>query len=207
MILQRKRKTKQPCPGCFLHLRLCICDLIPELRTRTRLTLIIHAKELKRTTNTGRLALKSLLNSEMRVRGKSREPVDLSDLISDDYQTLLFYPSEHANQLTSEYIAQFKKPIHLLVPDGSWRQASKVSIRHGELSEIPRVMIAKPNLATQHLRAESFAEGMSTLQAVAEAFKVLEGQAVFEKLNDLYLAKLKNTLLGRGQLLKDEFQT
>ena len=67
MTLDRKRKTKDPCPECFLHKNLCICSLIPDLETKTRVVLIVHAKELKRTTNTGRLALKSLKNSELRV--------------------------------------------------------------------------------------------------------------------------------------------
>ncbi len=200
MILSRKRKTKEPCPGCFLHKTLCICALIPTLETKTRLTLIVHAKELKRTTNTGRLALKAISNSSMRVRGQGKDPVDLSDLLTDEYQTLLFYPSDNAANLTEEYLKQFSKPFHLLVPDGSWRQASKVPIRHQELANVPRVMISKPNLATQHLRAENSEVGMSTLQAIAEAFRVLEGESVYNTLNDIYKAKLKNTLRGRGQI-------
>ena len=162
--------------------------------------MIVHAKELKRTTNTGRLALKSLVNSAMRVRGQTEAPVDLSDLLTEQYQTLLFYPSDDAVELTADYLKQFTKPFHLLVPDGSWRQASKVAIRHKELAQVPRVKISKPNLATQHLRAESFAEGMSTLQAIAEAYRVLESESVFEILNGVYKAKLQNTLRGRGQV-------
>ncbi len=199
-MIQRQRKTKVPCLGCFLHLSRCICHLIPSLITRTKLTLIVHAKELKRTTNTGRLALKSLQNSEMRVRGQTRSPVDLTDLISQDYHTLLFFPSDEASELTIEYIQSISKPVHLLVPDGSWRQASKVATRHQELKQVPRVMISKPNLGIRHLRAESFAEGMSTLEAIAEAYRILEGEAVFQSLKKVYQAKLENTLRGRGQL-------
>ena len=201
-MFERKRKTKQPCSGCFLHLSRCICALIPNLETRTRLTLIIHTKELKRTTNTGRLALKSLKNSQMRIRGQTTEPVDLSDLIDQSYQSLLFYPCDQATDLTTDFIQQFKKPIHLLVPDGSWRQASKVASRHPELNQVPRVMIKKKNLGTQHLRAENSLEGMSTLQAIAEAYRILEDEKTFEILNQIYLAKLEQTLIGRGQKLQ-----
>ncbi len=199
MILQRKRKTKDPCPDCFLHKKLCICSLIPDLETKTKVVLIIHAKELKRTTNTGRLALKSLKNSEMRIRGQSKVALDLSDLLAPNYQTLLFYPCDQASELTKEYLQCFSKPIQLLVPDGNWRQASKVSIRHKELQFVPRVMISKPNLAKSHLRAESFEEGMSTLQAIAEALKIIESEEVYLKLMQVYQAKLENTLKGRGQ--------
>ena len=200
MTLDRKRKTKDPCLECFLHKNLCICSLIPDLETKTRVVLIVHAKELKRTTNTGRLAMKSLKNSEMRIRGETTEALDLSDLVNDQYQSLLFFPADDAIELTEEYLKQFKKPILLLVPDGNWRQASKVHSRHKELASVPRVMISKPNLATQHLRAESFEEGMSTLQAIAEAMKIIEGEEVYNSLIKVYQAKLENTLKGRGQL-------
>ena len=201
MILDRKRKTKDPCPECFLHKDRCICALIPKLDLQTKVTLIIHAKELKRTTNTGRLALKSLTNSQMKIRGEDLTPLDLSDLLTDQYQTLLFYPSDTALELSLDYLKQFKKPIQLLVPDGNWRQASKVHSRHKELESVPRVMISKPNLASQHLRKESFEEGMSTLQAIAEALKIIEGEEVYQSLMKVYQAKLENTLKGRGQLV------
>jgi DTW domain-containing protein len=201
MILSRKRKTKDPCPECFLHKNHCICALIPNHTLRTKVTLIIHAKELKRTTNTGRLALKALKNSEMRVRGLDREVLDLSDLLDDHYQSLLFFPSADAVELTQEFASQFSKPIQLLVPDGNWRQASKVNSRHPELKSLPRVKVVQPNLEKQHLRAESSLEGMATLMAIAEALKVIEGEGVFNSLMNLYRAKLEKTIIGRGQKL------
>jgi len=200
MSFERKRKTKAPCQICFLHLDLCICHLIPKLDLKTRLCLVIHAKELKRTTNTGRLAIEALVNSEMRVRGEDTTPMDLSDLLSDRYRTLLFYPSAEALELNAEFMSLDPRPVQLIVPDGNWRQASKVHYRHKELSEIPRVMIRAPNLSRHHLRAETTAEGMATLQAIAEAMGVIEGSLARDQLMKLYEAKLQGTLIGRGQL-------
>ncbi len=199
MVNVRKRKTKEPCQTCFLHLDLCICSEISPLNLKTKLTLIVHYKELKKTTNTGRLAIQSLANSQMRIRGQINQPMDLTDLISDDYQCLLFYPCDEAVELNQDFLKKFSKPIHLLVPDGSWRQASKVHTRHQELISVPRVMIKELNLATQHLRRENSDEGMSTLEAIAKAMKVIEGEQAYEVLFKIYKAKLKNTLIGRGQ--------
>lgn len=196
----RKRKTKDPCPTCFLNRSLCICDLFPTLQLATRVCLVIHAKELKRTTNTGRLALKALVNSEMRVRGDSREALDLSDLLVPEYRTLLFYPSDDALELNEEFIRQDSRPMQLIVPDGNWRQASKVHYRHHELKDVPRVMIKTPNRAKFHLRAENTPEGMATLQAIAHALGIIEGEDVKSALLALYSAKLEKTLLGRGIL-------
>ena len=201
MILDRKRKTKDPCLECGLRKDLCLCSLIPSLDLKTKLVLVIHHRELKRTTNTGRLAIKSLKNSEMRIRGeKGRGPRDLTDLLTPNYRTLLFFPSDDARELTSSFISEQPLPIQLIVPDGNWRQASKVSTRHPELNNVERVKISTPNTGEHHLRVEHFDEGMSTLQAIAMAFGVIEGHEIGQKLNSLYQEKLNRTLKARGQL-------
>lgn len=194
----RARKTKDPCPVCFLNPALCICEFIPRLDLKTRLCLVVHYRELRRTTNTGRLAVHSLVNSEMRVRGEDRAGLDLSDLLSPQYRTLLFYPSDEAEDLTPEFVAADPRPIQLIVPDGNWRQASKVHYRHQELKDVPRVMIKAANTAKYHLRVEHTEEGMATLQAIAEALGVIEGGLVKAALLKLYQAKLERTLFARG---------
>lgn len=199
MNLNRKRKTKNPCSGCGLNPELCLCSEIPLLTLKTKLCLIIHHRELKRTTNTGRLALKSLTNSEMRIRGeKDKGPLDLSDLLVPNYRTVLFYPGDEAQELTTEFVKQSPLPIQLLVPDGNWRQASKVASRHPELQNIERIKISAKNTANQHLRAEHFDAGMSTLEAIAQALGIIEGAEVKDALLKLYHLKLTRTLKGRG---------
>jgi DTW domain-containing protein YfiP len=196
----RKRKTKNPCERCFLNKELCLCSLIPKLNLKTKISLIIHAKEMKRTTNTGRLALEALTNSQMIIRGLTKEPVDLSNLVQDEYQTYLFYPSDDAIELNQDLIKKQNKPVHLIVPDGNWRQASKVHYRHPELKNIQRVKIGEKNTSVLHMRTEIKEEGMATLQAIAFALGITEGENVKNQLLELYDQKLKRTLFGRGQL-------
>jgi len=193
---ERSRKTKDPCPACALHRRLCICAQMPRLDLRSRLTLVVHAKELKRTTNTGRLAARALVNSEVVVRGQG--PVDLAAKLCPGYRPLLLFPGEGARDLSADLLGESTLPIQLIVPDGNWRQASKVASRHPEISGVERVMIKAPNLARHHLRAESSSEGMSTLQAIAKAFGIIEGAEVGAALEAFYQAKLSATLIGRG---------
>ena len=159
---------------------------------------MVHAKELKRTTNTGRLAIKALTNSEMRIRGKDHTALDLSDLITTAYRTFLFYPSDDAVELNHELVNQSSLPIQLIVPDGNWRQASKVHYRHHELKDIVRVKISTPNLAPTHMRAETTEAGMATLEAIAQALRIIEGDEVGNTLMDFYQKKLDGTLGGRG---------
>jgi len=140
------------------------------------------------------------VNSEMRVRGETREPLDLSDLLTDRYRTFLFYPTVDAVELDRELVAQERTPIQLLVPDGSWRQAKKVHSRHHELKDVPRVKIGAPDVSKFHLRAQHRPEGMATLQAIAHALGVIEGDLVKAQLMKLYDAKVERTMLGRGLL-------
>lgn len=197
-VLLRQRKTKSPCSRCGLNPKLCICELIPTLILKTRILLVVHAKELKRTTNTGKLTLEALPNSILKIRGIKNEALDLSDQLVPDYQSLLYYPSDNAADLNQDFMKSITKPVQLIVPDGNWRQASKVNFRHPELRDLPRVMIKEKNRARHHLRAESTSYGMSTLEAIAKALGVIEGPEVEAALMRLYRAKLQNTLKGRG---------
>ena len=70
-------KAKQRCSVCGASLTLCMCVEVPRLDLRTKVALVIHHRELSRSSNTGLLALQSLVNSEVRIRGESREALDV----------------------------------------------------------------------------------------------------------------------------------
>jgi len=202
--LTRQRKIKEPCPICAASRTLCLCDAVPRIELSTRVCLVIHHRELTRSSNTGLVALRALVNSEMRIRGEGRETLNLKDLLVPRYRTFLFYPSADAAELTQSLVLQERTPIQLIVPDGTWRQARKVHYRHHELKNVPRVKISTPNDSTFQLRAQSRPEGMATLQAIARALGVIEGELVQAQLMQLYRAKIERTLIGRGILRATE---
>ena len=199
-MLTRTRKIKDQCPMCAASRTLCLCDAVPSIELNTKICLVIHRRELKRSSNTGLLALRALVNSEMRIRGEGRETLDLKDLLTPQYRTFLFYPSDDAVELDKELVVQERTPIQLIVPDGTWRQARKIHSRHHELKDVPRVKISTPNNSTFQLRAQSRPEGMATLQAIAHGLGVIEGDLVGAQLMKLYHAKIERTLIGRGLL-------
>ena len=65
---------------------------------------------------------------------------------------------------------------------------------------MPRVKIGKPDRAKFHLRAQHRPEGMATLQAIAHALGVIEGDGVKAQLMKLYDLRVERTLLARGRL-------
>jgi DTW domain-containing protein len=198
--MTRKRTAKEPCGICAASSTACLCDVVPRIQLRTKVCLVIHHRELSRSSNTGLLALRALVNSEMRIRGEGREALDLKDLITLQYRTFLFYPSGDAAELDEALVMQERTPIQLLVPDGTWRQARKIHSRHPELRDLPRVKISAPNNSTFQLRAQTRPERMATLQAIAQGLGIIEGDLVRIQLMKLYRAKIERTLKGRGIL-------
>ena len=195
-----QRTTKEPCGICAASRTSCLCDVVPRIELRTKVCLVIHHRELSRSSNTGLLALRALVNSEIRIRGEGREALDLKDLITLQYRTFLFYPSGDAAELDEALVMQESTPIQLLVPDGTWRQSRKIHSRHLELRNLPRVKISKPNNSTFQLRAQTRPERMATLQAIAQGLGIIEGDLVRAQLMKLYYAKIDRTLKARGIL-------
>ena len=165
------------CEACGASPTACLCDAVPRIELKTKICLVIHHRELSRRSNTGLLAIRALVNSEVRVRGERREALDLKDLLTGQYRSFLFYPSANAVELDQALVMQEARPIQLLVPDGTWRQARKIHSRHPELMDLPRVKISTPNNSIFQLRAQSKPERMATLQAIAHGLGIIEGDA------------------------------
>ena len=68
------------------------------------------------------------------------------------------------------------RPVVLIVPDGTWRQASKVKRRVPGLTGVPCVSVSGEARLRYRLRAEAHAHGLSTIEAIARAMGILEGE-------------------------------
>ncbi len=181
---------------------LCVCELLPcpRLETRTRLVLIIHRYEDRKPTNTGRLAAECLANSEVIVRGHESQPTP-PFVCEPGRQPLLLFPHEDAPPLTE--LAIDSRPVTLVVPDGNWRQASRVRQRVPGLREVPCVSLPVGAPSRYRLRAEAHEAGLATIEAIARAFGRLEGTSgprVEAALGFVFAAMVDRTLWSRGML-------
>jgi DTW domain-containing protein YfiP len=183
-----------------MHGSLCICALIPRIETRTRLVLVIHRYEERKPTNTGLLGAHCLVNSEVVVRGHEAQPSSPLALPPDSQPVLLF-PDPDAVPIAR--FADTAQPVALIVPDGTWRQASKVRARVPGLRDVPCVRLPRGARSIYRLRVDAHEEGLATVEAIARAFGVLEGArggAVQEQLEWVFRAMVERTLWARGSV-------
>lgn len=177
-----------------------MCALIPRIETRTKLHLVIHRSEDRKSTNTGRLATECLVNSEVHVRGTGSAaggPPSPPFVAPAGARAVLLYPGEG-----SVPIAEIPRdrPVVLVVPDGNWRQASKVRARVPGLDALPCVTVPDDAPSTYRLRSEAHVGHLATIEAIARAFGVLEGAHVREALERAFDTMVERTLWARGSI-------
>jgi DTW domain-containing protein YfiP len=195
--MTRRGNSGVRCAGCRLHQSLCVCALLPSLETRTKVLLFIHYFEDRKSTNTGRLATRCLRNSQVIVRGRQAEPNPSFDSMAGT-RPLLLFPHEDALPLT-DFLSS-AEPVTLIVPDGTWRQASKVRNRVPGLRELPCVSLPLGAPSRYRLRFEPHGGGLSTLEAIARALGVLEGPDVQHALERVFETVVERALWARGTL-------
>lgn len=198
--MSRNRSPQHRCDDCKMHRSLCLCAQLPRLLVQTRVVLIRHDAEGGKSTNTGRLALRCLEGSMELVHGDRQRTADPTQAIAAGTTPLLLYPNADATPL--ERWGPDPK-VTLFVPDGNWRQASKMRKRVSGLDAMTCVSVSNPTPNNFRLRREPSAEGMATLEAIARALAVLEGprgEAICAALLRQLHAMIDRTLWSRGLL-------
>jgi len=165
-----------------------------SLHIQTRIVILQHHREQNLSTNTARLAVLAVPGCQIRQRGIPELPLHTDDLTQNSW---LLYPSEDATSL-GKMPHSLGSPLTLIVPDGSWRQASKVSQREPELRTVPRVMLPEGAPTRYLLRREPKVGGLATFEAIARALGVLEGPGTQTKLEALFNLMVERTLRSRG---------
>lgn len=190
------------CPGCLIRPDLCFCDRITPLQLDTRVVIVMHATELKLTTNTASLAQACLPNSHLRVRGLPGGAPCLDDLApgAAPGSRIMLFPHGDAQLLTPELAASLPKPLTLVVTDGTWRQAAKTTRREPVLATMPCVKLPPGPLSEYRLRNEPAPHMVCTFEAIARALGIIEGPEVQATLEEVFRTKVRRTLWSRGIL-------
>ena len=169
--------SRARCERCARPLNHCLCHLIPQLPSRTRVLILQHPDEVGHALNTARLAALGLENAELRV-GEV-----FADLHFDPaYQACLLFPGEMAQPLPLVPSDADERPLLLVVPDGTWRKARKLLHLNPALAALPRVCLPPGLNSRYRLRKAPAAGALATIEAIAAALELQEGRCFAELL-------------------------
>jgi DTW domain-containing protein YfiP len=167
-----------------------VCAAIPRVDTRTRVVIVRHHLERFRSSNSGRLAHLALPNSELVDYG-GREPAQPA--LPRDGAWLLFPEGAEAR------VAPTPPPRALIVLDATWSQARRMYRKLEALRGLPTLRLPDDTpLAAARMRESPGAGRVSTLEAIAAALRLLEGDAAADPLDALFAAAVTAAgVLGR----------
>ncbi len=182
------------CERCLRPDAHCLCALIPQLDSRTRVLILQHTSEAGHALNTARLAALGLTHAQIKV-GEVFD--DLEGLLSPPgYQARLLFPGEGAQPLECQSAEAL--PTLLVVPDGTWRKARKLLHLNPLLAALPRVTLGDVPASRYRLRKAPGPDALSTLEAIVHALQTLEAPATFEALLKPFDALIDGQIQAMG---------
>lgn len=179
---KRRASRDSRCPYCRINFKLCFCRDLKNVSNKTSLTIVMHHRESHLTSNTANLGTLTLQHFNIVYRGMPERPLESDHIIKNEKLNLFLFPDEDAIELNQEFLQNINQPIHLIIPDGTWRQAKKIKRREEIFSPIQSVKIPFTKVSEYQLRKAPREEGLSTFEAMARALGIIEGQDIEEQM-------------------------
>ena len=174
------------CFYCYFHSGQCLCESLKSVDSRVRFTIIMHHREYHLTSNTGRLSRNTLKNCKIVLRGIENRPINWDKIIDPSEDTYILYPTQDSIEATKENLNPCpSKRVHVIVPDGSWRQASKVYKREKALSGIPCIRLPNRKYKSNYFLRKSPQENyLCTYEAMSKVIEEIESPALARLMDD-----------------------
>ena len=188
------------CQKCMQVEQLCVCNVITPVMTATKVVVIMHFREFDKSSNTGRLVINGLQNSEIRIHGLKDVPLDTTDFHNDKYRKMFLFPRESAAELTPDMLTNDPRPVMLIIPDGNWKQASRMYTRIGRINKFECVKLPLGPPVEHEMRCNKSPERLNTFEAIVRAMEIIEGKHVRDQLNILHKTMITRLLFTRGLL-------
>lgn len=180
------KNPEKRCPHCRVNRLFCFCEHVTPTPCETKVSLLVHVRELSLASNTAHLVQRILPQSEILVRGSMEEPLQLEKLIDADRTPLYLFPDESAEILDADFVKRHPGPYQLIVPDGSWRQAKKFKKREKVLQNIVSVKLQSDRVSEYVLRKEPSPHSLCTFEAVARALGILESSSIQAHMESIF---------------------
>lgn len=177
------------CARCFLKTEWCLCAELPKIQTNIQIVIVRHITEEWLTSNTARLATLMLDNVRILPYGGG-EPFDGESLQAAG--TLLLTPD-------AKPMAPSVPPRRLVLLDGTFRQVRRMYKKIPELHDIEQCALQATSQRIPGLRRPPRSDGLSTIEAIAQALAQFERPELASPLLAAYSEFVRRSNLARGR--------
>jgi len=164
-----EQANREMCYRCHKARVTCVCELIQAVANKTGILILQHAKERFHSIGTVRFARLGLKNVEVQVRW-SNDLMRLNKPLNPPPNTGLLYPSPTALDLADPE----NRPEHLIILDGTWRQARNLYHKTPGLKMLPHYALHPAQPSRYTIRREPAFHCLSTIESIVAALEILE---------------------------------
>lgn len=182
------------CPVCGVHQERCFCARFLRFGTRTRFVFLQHPQEARKPTNSVKLACRILENASTLAWDRTQVPRFGAD-------AFLLYPSPDALEFTAEELA---RPCTVVVPDGTWSQASRIASVLTKVAPLPRRVLPMGEGTRWTVRQSDDPTRVSSAQAAAAVLGLAGEIAAAEHLHGAVAEASRQILAMRGMFRDGE---
>ena len=179
--MDSKFKVKQitrlyeSCNKCGLPILNCICNIVPKIKTKSKIWILSTEREFRRPSNTARiLKLVNPESTELILWERTSEPEKLIEYIkSEEYEIYILFPieSDALSENKFEYISSERIPAFIIL-DGTWKEAGKILRKSDYLKKLPRISINPIHKSEYTLRRGASEGELCTIEAAIEVLKL-----------------------------------
>ncbi len=160
---------RQICGKCLYPIKTCICSNISEQQLMFDITILQHPKEAKNAKNTARLA--KLVTPEISiVKTDDIESLKALRHCLVRESTVVLYPSKVSYPISTAILptlSDTQQRMHLIVLDGTWRQAFQVWQTNDWLRGYDCYHFDNPDISNYKIRKSKDNTHLSTLEAIS----------------------------------------
>ncbi|MDA8425328.1 MAG: DTW domain-containing protein [Treponema sp.] len=173
------------CLRCRRPRSACLCPAEPPMRTRTRVVLLMHPKEARKTkSNTGRLTCINLENSEI-IQGIGFDDDRRVRKLVDDPGNLpvLLYPGAGAADISDgplPFAVPEGRTLVVFLIDATWACSHSVLRASPGLARLPRIMFTPREKSRWVIKRQPADYCLATIEAAHELLLALEAAGVDE---------------------------
>ena len=194
------RTQRRPrCPGCGLHLELCLCAEAPRLDLPTRFIFVQHRRERDKPTNSARLAHRLLPRSELLTYGERDQPLDVAPLERAALDYYLLFPRDDAATLAPEHGRPLPgREVAVVVLDGTWHQCSRMARRAPRVDALPCYALPPGPPSAWGIRTPPRPGALCTFEAVARVVALFHGPEPAARMSAYFAAVTARLWQMRG---------